>query len=133
MEITLSTISLRNYSWYIGNDYSTHLNFSLLLQGFETRFILSHAVENGGRFETEQIDQLKRLGGWAVKLQFLHLYLKPIVEEYSDTCGLLTTVGLNAWKQTDWCASAPQALNSNTERIVLQILRLTIERKFANW
>ena len=44
-------------------------------------------MENGGRFEGEQIDQLKRLGGWAAKLHVLHLYIKRIVEEDSDTYG----------------------------------------------
>ena len=80
---------MTNYRRYIGNDYSTHFTFSLLLQGFATRFILSYAIENGGRFEGEQIEQLKRLGGWAEKSQVVHLYIKRIVEEYSDTCGLL--------------------------------------------
>lgn len=35
----------------------------LPLQGFATRFVVMHEIENGGHFEAQQIDQLKRLGG----------------------------------------------------------------------
>ena len=46
-------------------------------------------MENGGRFQRDQIEQLKRLGGWAEKSSIVHLYIKRIVEKCSDTCGLL--------------------------------------------
>ena len=60
-----------------------------LLQGFATRFILTCAIENGGRFESQHVEQLRRLGGWADKSEVVHLYIKRIIERYSDTSGLL--------------------------------------------
>ena len=46
-------------------------------------------LENGGRFEDVHFEQLKRLSGWAQKSSVVHLYIKWVVEEYSDTAGLL--------------------------------------------
>ena len=62
-----------------------------LLQGFATRFVLNAAMENGGRFTDNQVDQLRRLGGgWSPKSAIVHLYIKKIIEEYSDTIALIT-------------------------------------------
>ena len=61
-----------------------------LLQGFATRFVLNAAMENGGRFTDNQVDQLRRLGGWSPKSAIVHLYIKKIIEEYSDTVSLIT-------------------------------------------
>ena len=55
-------------------------------QGFATRFIIAKAIENGGRFEDHHIDHLKRLGGWS---SVVHLYIKKVLEDYSDSAGLL--------------------------------------------
>lgn len=60
--------------------------------GFATRFVLSTAIENGGRFGDHHVEQLKRLGGWSQKSSVVHLYIKRILEEYSDTTGLLVPV-----------------------------------------
>ena len=59
------------------------------LQGFATRFVLTRVLENGGRFEQQDIEQLKRLGGWCEKSTVVHLYIKRIIELYSDTAGLI--------------------------------------------
>ena len=61
-----------------------------LLQGFATRFVINAAMENGGRFSDNQVDQLRRLGGWLPKSAVVHLYIKKIIEEYSDTHALIT-------------------------------------------
>ena len=61
-----------------------------LLQGFATRFVLNAAMENGGCFTNAQVDQLRRLGGWSPKTAIVHLYIKKIIEEYSDTLALIT-------------------------------------------
>ena len=50
-------------------------------------------MENGGRFSDHQVDQLRRLGGgggWSPKSAIVHLYIKKIIEEYSDTLALRT-------------------------------------------
>ncbi|KAJ7392792.1 hypothetical protein OS493_010451 [Desmophyllum pertusum] len=70
--------------------------------GFATRFIITCAIENGGRFETQQVEQLKRLGGWAEKSSVVHLYIKRIIEKYSDTCGLLNE-GLRSGEEREEC------------------------------
>ena len=64
-----------------------------LLQGLATRFVLNAAMENGGRFSDHQVDQLRRLGGWSPKSAIVHLYIKKIIEEYSDTLALVTPGG----------------------------------------
>ena len=51
--------------------------------------MLCQAIENGGRFEDSTVEQLKRLGGWADKSGIVHLYIKRIVEEFSDTSGMI--------------------------------------------
>ena len=48
-------------------------------------------MENGGRFTDNQVDQLRRLGGWSPKSAIVHLYIKKIIEEYSDTIALITS------------------------------------------
>lgn len=58
-------------------------------QGFATRFIIATAIENGGRFEDHHVDHLKRLGGWSQKSSVVHLYIKKVLEDYSDSAGLL--------------------------------------------
>ncbi|XP_078376655.1 uncharacterized protein LOC144659985 isoform X2 [Oculina patagonica] len=35
--------------------------------GFETRFVIARAIENGGRFDQQHVEQPKRLGGWSEK------------------------------------------------------------------
>ena len=47
-------------------------------------------MENGGRFSDHQVDQLRRLGGWSPKSAIVHLYIKKIIEEYSDAVSLIT-------------------------------------------
>ena len=47
-------------------------------------------MENGERFTDNQVDQLWRLGGWSPKSAIVHLYIKKIIEEYSDTLSLIT-------------------------------------------
>ena len=50
-------------------------------------------MENGGRFTDNQVDQLRRLEGgrgWSPKSAIVHLYIKKIIEEYSDTLALIT-------------------------------------------
>ena len=74
----------------LDHNSSTSCTSLLNLQGFATRFVLSSAIENGGNFSDNQIDQLRRLGGWSQKSAIVHLYVKRIVEEYSDVASLLT-------------------------------------------
>jgi len=59
-------------------------------EGFATRFVLMAAMENGGHFSDNQVDQLRRLGGWSVQSGVVHIYVKKIIEQYSDSAGLLT-------------------------------------------
>ena len=47
-------------------------------------------MENGGRFSDHQVDQLRRLGGWSPKSAIVHIYIRKIIEEYSDTLALIT-------------------------------------------
>ena len=47
-------------------------------------------MENGGHFTDGQVDQLRRLGGWSVTSGVVHLYVKKIIEQYSDSAGLIT-------------------------------------------
>ena len=47
-------------------------------------------MENGGHFSDNQVDQLRRLGGWSVQSGVVHIYVKNIIEQYSDSAGLLT-------------------------------------------
>ena len=52
--------------------------------------MLTTAIENGGRFTDDQVDQLRHLGGWSVNSEVVHLYVKKIIEQYSDSAGLIT-------------------------------------------
>ena len=61
-----------------------------LLWGFATRFVLTTAMENGDHFTDNQVDHLRRLGGWSVTSGVVHLYVKKIIEQYSDSAGLIT-------------------------------------------
>ncbi len=70
--------------WFYNAQFVT---FSL--QGFATRFVLTAAIENGGKFEDTHIAQLRRLGGWAQNSAVVHLYVKRIIEEYTDTAALI--------------------------------------------
>ena len=47
-------------------------------------------MENGGHFSDNQVDQLRPLGGWSVQSGIVHIYVKKIIEQYSDSAGLLT-------------------------------------------
>ena len=47
-------------------------------------------MENGSRFTGGQVDQLCRLGGSSVNSVVVHLYVKKIIEQYSDSAGLMT-------------------------------------------
>ena len=47
-------------------------------------------MENGGHFTDNQVDQLRRLWGWSVTSGVVHLYVKKIIEQYSDSAGLIT-------------------------------------------
>ena len=47
-------------------------------------------MENGGHFTDGQVDQLRHLGGWSVTSGVVHLYVKKIIEQYSDSAGLIT-------------------------------------------
>ena len=47
-------------------------------------------MENGGHFTDNQVDQLRRLGGWSVTSGVVHLNVKKIIEQYSDSAGLIT-------------------------------------------
>ncbi|KAJ7392791.1 hypothetical protein OS493_010450 [Desmophyllum pertusum] len=79
--------------------------------GFATRFIITCAIENGGRFETQQVEQLKRLGGWAEKSSVVHLYIKRIIEKYSDTCGLLNEGLRSSEEREERLRRIPSAYN----------------------
>ena len=46
-------------------------------------------MENGGRFADNQVDQLRRLGG-SVQSGIVHIYIKKIIEQYSDDAGLIS-------------------------------------------
>ena len=54
---------------------------------------------NGGRFSDNQVDQLPRLGGggggggggvWSVQSGVVQIYVKKIIEQYSDSAGLIS-------------------------------------------
>ena len=48
---------------------------------------------NGGRFSDNQVDQLRRLGGggvWSVQSGVVQIYVKKIIEQYSDSAGLIS-------------------------------------------
>ena len=47
-------------------------------------------MENGGRFADNQVDQLRRLGGWSIQSGIVHIYIKKIIEQYSDSAGLIS-------------------------------------------
>ena len=47
-------------------------------------------MDNGGHFSDNQVEQLRRLGGWSVQSSVVHIYVKEIIEQYSDSAGLLT-------------------------------------------
>ena len=47
-------------------------------------------MENGGYFSDNQVDQLRPLGGWSVQSGVVQIYVKKIIEQYSDSAGLLT-------------------------------------------
>ena len=61
-----------------------------LLLGVATRFVLTTAMENGGRFTDGQVDQQRCLGGWSVTSGVVHLDVKKIIEQYSNNAGLIT-------------------------------------------
>ena len=44
------------------------------------------------------VDQLRRLGSWLVNSVVLHLYMKKIIEQYSDSAGLITPGGYMSFK-----------------------------------
>ena len=48
------------------------------------------AMKNGGHFSDNQVDQLRRLGDLSVQSGVVHIYIKKIIEQYSDSAGLLT-------------------------------------------
>ena len=62
--------------------------------GFHVRFVLSAAMENGRRFSDNQVDQPRHLGGrggvWSVQSGVVHIYVKKIIEQYSDHAGVIT-------------------------------------------
>ena len=43
---------------------------------------------NGGRFSDNQVDQLRRL--WSVQSGVVQIYVKKIIEQYSDSAGLIS-------------------------------------------
>ena len=45
---------------------------------------------DGRHFSDNQVDQLRHLGGWSVQSGVVHIYVKKIIEQYSDSAGLLT-------------------------------------------
>ena len=47
-------------------------------------------MENCGHFSDNQVDMLRHLGGWSVQSGVVHIYVKKIIEQYSDSAGLLT-------------------------------------------
>ena len=66
-----------------------------MFQGFATRFVLRHAMEHGGDWDSNVVAQLKRLGGWGDRSEVVHLYIKRIIKQYSDTCALVTEGNLS--------------------------------------
>ena len=46
-------------------------------------------MENGGCFTEGQVNQLCRLGSWSVNSVVVHLYVKKIIKQYSDSAGLI--------------------------------------------
>ena len=47
-------------------------------------------MENGGRLADNQVDQLRPLGGWSVQSGIVHIYIKKIIEQYSDSASLIS-------------------------------------------
>ena len=46
---------------------------------------------NGGRFSDNQVDQLRRVGGGrSVQSGVVQIYVKKIIEQYSDSAGLIS-------------------------------------------
>ena len=50
---------------------------------------------NGGRFSDNQVDQLRRVGRggggvWSVQSGVVQIYVKKIIEQYSDSAGLIS-------------------------------------------
>ena len=85
----------RHYSdtlfWHTGlHRWTVQSDSCSLLLGFATRFVLTTAMENGGRFTDGQVDQQRCLGGWSVTSGVVHLDVKKIIEEYSNNAGLIT-------------------------------------------
>ena len=58
------------------------------------------AMENGGRFTDGQVDHLRSLEGWSVTSGVVHLYVKKIIEQYSDSAGLITPGRYIVWSCT---------------------------------
>ncbi|CAH3162817.1 unnamed protein product [Porites evermanni] len=79
--------------------------------GFATRFIIATAIENGGRFEDHHVDHLKRLGGWSQKSSVVHLYIKKVLEDYSDSAGLLIPGLRTEEEREDRLKNLPSAYN----------------------
>ena len=87
--------------------------FLFLFQEFATHFILTTAVDHDGRFDDVNVEQLKRLRGWAINSAVAHLYIERVVEEYSNTCGLL--VPRDASSRQERLSSIPSAYNYQLE------------------
>ena len=47
-------------------------------------------MENGGRLADNQVEQLRPLGGWSVQSGIVHIYIKKIIEQYSDSASLIS-------------------------------------------
>ena len=78
-------------NWQMGlHRWTVQADSCSLLYGFATRFVLTTTMENGSHFTGGQVDQLCRLGGSSVNSVVVHLYVKKIIERYSDSAGLIT-------------------------------------------
>ena len=63
-----------------------HGHLFLICRGLphDLSFPQSSRIENGRNFTENQIDQLRRLGGWSPRSAIVHLYVKRIIKEYTD-------------------------------------------------
>ena len=101
-------------------------------------------MENGGRFSDHQVDQLRRLGGggWSSKSAIVHLYIKKIIEEYSDTLALRTpgrhgliaiTFNLTVICQIDHSQQSCTLVNSSNVRTFSMTLQAVTVNFFQNF
>ncbi|CAH3034092.1 unnamed protein product [Porites lobata] len=89
------------------------------LNGLQMGIMVHNSVQDAG-FDARELSHssyrsLRRLGGWSVASGVVHLYVKKIIEQYSDSAGLITPVIMRgvrqAEKREEYLRNIPSAYN----------------------